>query len=147
MKYLGLAITLFAVAVAMQAKAEPVLLSLNADQLRELELDSIPPWPAELVLSGTNKHWQKILHQGEFVVAVYEAEAAVIDVSYPFPYDEYVLVLEGEVTLTSTAGDKQTYRLEDSFVVAKGWAGTWAMPFTYRERIVVETAAWIASEE
>jgi hypothetical protein len=56
MKYLGLVITLFAAAVAMQTKAEPVLLSSNADQLRELELNSIPPWPQEIVLSGTNEH-------------------------------------------------------------------------------------------
>jgi uncharacterized cupin superfamily protein len=132
--------------LAMSAKAEVSILGLNADQLREMELESIPPWPDELVLSGTNKHWQKILHLGEFVVVLYESEAAVIDVSYPFPYDEYVLVLEGEVILTSTSGERQRYSVGESFVVPKGWMGTWDMPVKYREKIVVERKAWDESE-
>ena len=97
----------FVSVIAMSAKAEISVFGLDAGQLRVMELESIPPWPDEFVLSGTNKHWQKILHQGEFVVVVYESEAAVIDVSYPCPYDEYVLVLEGEVILTSTSGERQ----------------------------------------
>jgi uncharacterized cupin superfamily protein len=131
---------------AMSANSETSVLGLDADQLRKIELESIPPWPDELVLSGTNKHWQKILHTGEFVVVVYESEAAVIDVSYPFPYDEYVLVLEGEVILTSTSGEVQRYGVGESFVVPKGWMGTWDMPVKYREKIVVERKAWDESE-
>ena len=137
---------LFVSVLAMSAKAEISVLGLDADQLRVMELESIPPWPDELVLSGTNKHWQKILHQGEFVVVLYESEAAVIDVSYPFPYDEYVLVLEGEVILTSTSGERQHYGVGESFVVPKGWTGTWDMPAKYREKIVVERKAWDESE-
>ncbi len=132
--------------LAMSARAEISVLGLKADQLRTMELESIPPWPDELVLSGTNKHWQKILHEGEFVVVLYESEAAVIDVNYPFPYDEYVLVLEGEVILTSTAGERQRYGVGESFVVPKGWTGTWDMPVKYREKIVVERKAWDESE-
>ena len=132
--------------LAMSAKAEINVLGLDADEMRSMELESIPPWPDELVLSGTNKHWQKVLHEGEFVVVLYESEAALIDVSYPFPYDEYVLVLEGEVILTSTSGDQQRYGVGDSFVVPKGWMGTWNMPVKYREKIVVERKAWDESE-
>jgi uncharacterized cupin superfamily protein len=56
-------------------------------------------------------------------------------------------VLEGEVTLTSLDGSKQTHRKGDSFLVPKGWRGTWDMPVKYREMIVVETKAWEASGE
>ena len=133
-------------ALAMATKAEMTVLALDADKMQTMELESIPPWPEELVLSGTNKHWQKVLHKGEFVVVLYESEAAVIDVSYPFPYDEYVLVLEGEVILTSTSGDRQHYSVGESFVVPKGWMGTWDMPVKYREKIVVERKAWDESE-
>ncbi|MEP4147016.1 MAG: cupin domain-containing protein [Halioglobus sp.] len=133
--------------LAMSAEAELNVLGLDTGQLRTMELESIPPWPDELVLSGTNKHWQKILHMGEFVVVLYESEAAVIDVSYPFPYDEYVLVIEGEVILTSTSGDRQRYGVGESFVVPKGWMGTWDMPVKYREKIVVERKAWDESED
>ena len=147
MRIPGLLVALLAVVFAMQVKAEPMLLSLNAEQLRDLELDSIPPWPDGIVLSGTNQHWQKVLHRGDFVVVVYEAMPALIDVSAPYPYDEYVEVLEGEVTLTSLDGDKQTYGVGDSFTVPKGWMGTWHMPVRFRELIVVETQAWVASGE
>lgn len=146
MKKLLFLVCLLGSVLAMSAKAEVSVLGLNADQLREMELESIPPWPDELVLSGTNKHWQKILHLGEFVVVLYESEAAVIDVSYPFPYDEYVLVVEGEVILTSTSGEKQRYGVGESFVVPKGWMGTWDMPVKYREKVVVERKAWDESE-
>ncbi|MEP5567665.1 MAG: cupin domain-containing protein [Halioglobus sp.] len=143
-----LLVSCFLVSVlAMSAKAELNVLGLDTGQLRTMELESIPPWPDELVLSGTNKHWQKILHMGEFVVVLYESEAAVIDVSYPFPYDEYVLVIEGEVILTSTSGDRQRYGVGESFVVPKGWMGTWDMPVKYREKIVVERKAWDESED
>jgi len=131
----------------MQAKAGLDILSLNHDELRQLELDSIPPWPAEVVLSGTNEHWQKVLHEGEVIVALYEAMPALIDISDPFPYDEYVFVLQGEVTLTSLDGDNHTHREGGSFLVPKGWRGTWDMPVKYREMIVVETKAWVASGE
>ena len=132
--------------LAMSAEAELNVLGLDTGQLRTMELESIPPWPDELVLSGTNKHWQKILHMGEFVVVLYESEAAVIDVSYPFPYDEYVLVIEGEVILTSTSGDRQRYGVGESFVVPKGWMGTWDMPFKYRQMIIIETDALLTEE-
>ena len=64
MKKLLFLVCLLGSVLAMSAKAEVSILGLNADQLREMELESIPPWPDELVLSGTNKHWQKILHLG-----------------------------------------------------------------------------------
>ena len=147
MKNLGFLVALLAATITMQVKAEPMLLSLNAEKMRILELDSIPPWPDGIVLSGTNEHWQKVLHKGEFVVAIYEAMPALIDVSSPYPYDEFVQVLEGEVTLTPTDGEKHTYRVGDSFTVPKGWMGTWHMPVKFREMIVVETRAWVATEE
>ena len=116
MKTLGFLVALLAATLPMQINAEPMLLSLNAEQLRDLELDSIPAWPDEIVLSGTNKHWQKVLHTGE-------------------------------VTLTPIDGEEQTYRVGDNFTVPKGWMGTWHMPVKFREMIVVETRAWVASEE
>jgi uncharacterized cupin superfamily protein len=137
-----------ALQLSMQAKgADPGILSLNPDELRKLELDSIAPWPDEIVLSGTNEHWQKVLHQGEFVVTIYEAMPALINISEPYPYDEFVQVLQGEVTLTPIKGRKQTYRVGESFTVPRGWMGTWDMPFKFREMIIVETRAWVASGE
>ncbi len=133
--------------LAMPLNADPAVVPLHLEKMKALELESIEPWPDELVLKGTNQHWQKELHRGEVAVAIYESAAAVIDVSHPFPYDEFVLVLEGEVTLTDLEGNAQTYREGDSFTVPKGWKGTWDMPVKYREMIVVETKAWEAFGE
>jgi uncharacterized cupin superfamily protein len=147
MNKFGVLIVLMATIISMQVKADPAVVPLHLQKMRALALDSIPPWPAEVSIKGINQHWQKELHRGEVAVAIYESMPAVIDVSEPFPYDEFVLVLEGEVTLTDLDGSAQTYRMGDSFTVPKGWRGTWDMPVKYREMIVVETNAWIASGE
>ena len=128
------------------AHAETEILSLNSGALREMTLKRLPPWPEQMVLSGTNEHWQKILHEGEFVIALYEAMPATIDVAIPYTYDEYVLVLEGSVALISTEGVRQEYQTGDQFLVPQGWMGTWEMPSRFRELIIVETEQWEASE-
>jgi uncharacterized cupin superfamily protein len=127
-------------------KAEVEVLSLNTKDLQEAALESIPAWPEEMVLSGTNQHWQRVLHEGEFVVALYEAMPAVIDISEPYPYDEYVRVLEGSVVLTSSEGERQSYEAGDAFLVPVGWTGTWEMPARFRELIIIERKGWEAVE-
>lgn len=133
--------------VTFGSQAAPEVLPLNVHELREMQLESTPPFPAEMILTGKSEHWQRVLHEGEVVVAIYEAKPALINISDPFPYDEFVLVLKGQVTLTNMDGAKQTYRTGENFLVPKGWLGTWDMPEDYREMIVVETGAWIASGE
>lgn len=133
--------------VSFGVQAAPEVLPLNAKELREMTLESIPPFPVEMVLEGESENWERVLHQGDFVVAIFEASPAIIDISDPFPYDEFVLVLEGQVTLTHIDGEKQTYQVGDTFLVPKGWLGTWDMPGKYREMIVIETKAWVASEQ
>ena len=128
------------------AKAEADVLPLSPADLRDMTLESIPPWPEEMVLSGTNRHWQKVLHEGEFVVALYEAMPAVIDIPEPYPYDEYVRVLEGSVILTSSEGERQSYEAGDAFLVPVGWTGTWEMPTRFRELIIVDRKGWEAVE-
>ena len=147
MKKFSFLMVLVAATVGMAVQAEPDVLPLNAGEMQVLKLDSIPPWPAEMVLKGTNEHWQKELHRGEVAVTIYEAMPAVLDISEPSPYDEFVLVLEGEVTLTPIDGEKQTYKAGETFLVPKGWVGTWDMPVKFREMIIVETGAWVASGE
>lgn len=146
MNKLSLLFTLLLAAVSFGVQAEPGFLSLDADEMRAMELESVPPFPAEIVLKGKSENWQKVLYQGDYVVALFEASPAVIDVNEPFPYDEFVQVLEGEVTLTNVDGETATYKQGDTFLVPKGWMGTWDMPYQYREMIIVETQAWLAGE-
>lgn len=141
-----LLITSLLATVSFAAQAAPEFLPLDADELRQIELESTPPFPAEIVLEGESENWESVIHQGDFVVSVFEASPAVIDINEPFPYDEFVLVLEGEVTLTNIDGGTQTYKPGDTFLMPKGWLGTWAMPVKYREMIIIETEALLAAE-
>jgi len=142
----SLLIALLLATVSFGAQAAPEFLPLDADELREMELESIPPFPPEIVLEGESENWEQVLHQGDFVVAVFEAGPAIIDINEPFPYDEFVQVLDGEVTLTNVDGETATYKQGDTFLVPKGWMGTWDMPVRYREMIIVDTQAWLAEE-
>jgi uncharacterized cupin superfamily protein len=139
-------ITVLLATVSFGAQAAPEFLPLDADELRAMDLESIPPFPAEIVLKGESENWESVIHQGDFVVSVFAASPAIIDINEPFPYDEFVLVLEGEVTLTNVEGGTATYKQGDTFLVPKGWIGTWDMPFKYRELIVIETDALLAGE-
>ena len=117
-------------ATSLQSHAAPEVLPLKTKAVQTMTLDSIPPYRAEDVLKGTGENWLNILHQGEVIVAVYEAMPALINIQNPFPYDEFVMVLEGQVTLTHINGQAQTYKKGDNFLVPKGFLGTWDMPET-----------------
>jgi uncharacterized cupin superfamily protein len=146
MKKSSFLITLLLVAVSFGVQAAPEFLPLDANEMQAMELESIAPFPAELVLEGESENWESVLHQGDIVVSVFAASPAILDVNEPFPYDEFVLVLEGEVTLTNVDGGAQTYKQGETFLVPKGWMGTWDMPVRYREMIVIETDALLAAE-
>jgi len=139
-------IAILLAAASAGAEPAPGFLPLDADEMRAMDLESIPPFPDEIVLKGKSENWQKVLYQGDYVIALFAASPAIINVDGPFPYDEFVQVLEGEVTLTNVDGESATYRQGDTFLVPKGWIGTWDMPFEYREMIIVETEAFLAGE-
>jgi uncharacterized cupin superfamily protein len=142
----SLPIALLLATVSISVLAAPQPLPLDVNEMREMELESIPPFPAEMVLKGESENWERVLYQGDFVAAVFEASPAIIEFSEPFPYDEFVLVLEGEVTLTNIDGSKQTYKQGETFLMPKGWLGTWDMPVKYREMIIIETKAYLESD-
>ena len=128
------------------SQADSSILPLRTESLMTEALQALPPWPASMLVSGESVHGQKVLHEGEFVVVIYESMPAVIGINEPYPYDEFVRVLEGTVVLTSDSGDRQVYGPNDHFLVPKGWMGTWDMPSPFRELIIVETASWNQSE-
>ena len=145
-KYLILLSVLLSV-TSLHSYAAPEVLPLKTKAMQTMTLDSIPPYRAEDVLKGTGENWLNILHRGEIIVAIYEAKPALINIQNPFPYDEFVMVLEGQVTLTHINGQVQTYNKGDNFLVPKGFLGTWDMPELYREMIVIETKAFSATKD
>ena len=131
---------------SMQTQAAPEIVPLHLETMKKESLDSIPPFPKEELLSGEQENWTKVMYHGEVVVALYESTPALIAVNKPFPYDEFVTVLEGEVILTHIDGSKQTFKAGDSFLVPKGFLGTWDMTQHFREMVVVETKAMMEAE-
>ena len=53
-----------------------------------------------------------------------------------YPADEFMLILEGEVTLEAEAFS-ETYRKGDSFLVPKGFRGIWRQPVSMLKFYVI----------
>jgi uncharacterized cupin superfamily protein len=135
-------VALLVIVLPLQLHAAANAVSLEHAQLNAIELEALEPFPDFVVLSGHSEHGEKVLHRGEVVVSVYGAKPALLEINVPFPYDEFVWVLDGELTLTHEAGRSQTYGAGDSLLVPKGFKGTWEMRGDYRELVVIETRAY-----
>ena len=142
-----LSILLLPLAVtSTQSQAAPELIPLYPEAVKKESLAEIPPFPED-ERAGPQSNWMTVLHSGEVTVAVYESTPVLIEIKEPFPYDEYVHVLEGEVTLTDLDGNENTFKAGENFLVPKGFLGTWNMTTHYREMVVVETNAMMKAED
>lgn len=155
---LGIALALLACASQPRATAEeapkqkvaesPAPVRLDRDRLAGLGLDEFEPFPMEMVLEGRSQHSSHVLFSGEEIVAeVYEAEAAKLAITDPFPYDEFIYVLSGKLILTDATGVATEYAQGEFLVVPKGFTGgTWEMLGDYRELVVIEKRAYERAE-
>jgi len=97
-------------------------------------------------LEGKSNPRGEVLFRGEELIAeVYEDDAHKRTVSEPFPHDEYIYVLSGELILTDTAGVERTYTVGDSLVLPKGFTGLWQTRGTFRELVVIERKVYDAT--
>ena len=67
---------------------------------------------------------------------------SVLNLCFILCFDEFVVVLKGELVLTDQDGNSVTYKPGDMFMLPKGFVGTWDMTEEYRELIVVDTTAY-----
>lgn len=85
----------------------------------------------------------RLLLEGGLNVAVFEINGGRNHFDY-FLGDEFVLVLAGQVTLTTDRSHRsQTFRKGDRFFVPQGWKGDWRSSADYRELACV-SGAWFA---
>lgn len=68
-------------------------------------------------------------------VAFWESEAGVLKTDN-YPIDEYVYILEGYLVTTDADGTRREFRAGDTFVLPKGWAGTWDMKTHFKKILV-----------
>jgi len=126
----------------------PAPVRLDAEKLAGLGLEEFDPFPEEMVLSGRSRHSYHTFFSGEeVVVEAYEAEPAKLKIDDPWPYDEFIYLLSGKLILTDAKGKVTEYVAGESLVLPKGFVGIWEMQGNFRELVVIETEAYMLSEE
>lgn len=104
------------------------------------DLSESDPNDSNVVSEEPIENSSHIFHMGKIMVAVYEAAPGKVHID-DAKYDEFVQILEGRLILTPDGGDESyEYKTGDSFIVPKGYTGTWHMPEKYRELIVIDTS-------
>ncbi len=122
----------------------PTPTRMNPDKIAGLGLAKEEPFiPPDQILEGAHKPRGAPLFRGdELVIEVYEDEAGPFAIPQPFPYDEFVMVVSGKLTLTDAADQVQEFVAGESVVVPKGFTGIWKMEGNYRELIAIERTAY-----
>jgi len=134
---------------AVQASETEKPLKLDPAVLAGEGLREVPPVPKEFLLSGVSRPRERVLHEGdEIVAAVYEEAPVKLPLQGKgMPYDEFVHVLEGTLILTDSNGRTREFNAGDFLLIPKGFTGTWETRGKFRELIVVERNAWDAARE
>jgi len=71
----------------------------------------------------------------KFTVALWESGPGILQTD-AYPHDEYCLVLEGHLVITNRSGRQEEFGPGDTFVIPKGWAGTWNMTTRFKKQYV-----------
>ncbi len=71
--------------------------------------------------------------KGALRIGVWEGGPGILRLTN-YPHDEYCLMVSGQVVVTDEAGHKSTFRAGDSFVVPKGFSGSWDMKTKMRKQ-------------
>jgi uncharacterized cupin superfamily protein len=117
---------------------------MNPDKIAGLGLEEEEPFiPPDDILEGAHKPRGEVLFYGdELVTLVNEEAAGTFAIPNPFPYDEFVMVVSGKLTLTDATDQVQEFVAGESVVVPKGFTGIWKMEGNYRELIAIERTAY-----
>jgi uncharacterized cupin superfamily protein len=71
----------------------------------------------------------------KFSVALWESGPGILRTD-SYPHDEYCLVLDGHLIVTNRSGTTEEFGPGDTFVIPKGWAGTWNMTTKFKKQYV-----------
>lgn len=98
-------------------------------------------YPAEMVVKTDafdGSYASTIGYRSEdrrFTVAVWESGPGTLK-SDGYPRDEYCRVLEGHLVVTNASGRREEFGPGDTFVIPKGWAGSWNMTTRFKKQYV-----------
>jgi uncharacterized cupin superfamily protein len=97
-------------------------------------------YPPEMRVGGFNGEYKmatvskSAVHPGN-QVAFWESKAGVLKTDN-YPMDEFIYVLEGHLVTTDANGTRREFRAGDTFILPKGWAGTWDMKTDFKKMLV-----------
>ncbi|MCP4903343.1 MAG: cupin domain-containing protein [bacterium] len=113
---------------------------LDPDKLAGIALTPEEPFILpDQILEGNHTPRGDTLYLGkELVMKIYEDDAAAYAIRDPFPCDEFVLVMDGKLTLTDSQGKDHEYLPGDALIVPNGFTGIWKMAGNYRELIAID---------
>ena len=119
-------------------------IKMDAEKLAGVNLPDEEQFIApEDVIDGNHRPRGEVLHYGDqLIVEVYEDDPTTLQFDEPFLFDEFVTVLSGKVILKGADGVSQEFVAGESFVVPKGFTGTYQMLGNFRELIVIERQAY-----
>ena len=113
--------------------------------LRLLDESSAPAedyfLPTEKLLVGNPRQtlWMQYTDPSkQFFTGLWRSEPGKWKVSYT--EEEYCHMLDGESVVTDENGNAMTVKAGDSFVIPKGFTGTWEVLKTSRKRFVIYEA-------
>ncbi len=103
----------------------------------------VEPLVGEIMISGNSENWSKYLYIGQVGVGIWQSGAVKMRLNGNTQVlDEFFTVLEGSVSVTPQGGKDKTFTVGDSFVIPKGFVGTWETSGTYLHLAVVNPAAY-----
>jgi hypothetical protein len=131
----------------LQQKGVILPVTLDPRKLSGVDLSAQPPFiESSALLAGKSNPRGDVLFRGEELIAeVYEDHALTMAISEPFPHDEFILVLNGELILTDASGAERAYTAGDSLVLPKGFTGIWNASANFRELVVIERKVYDAT--
>ena len=82
--------------------------------------------PADILDDDWNEtEWRCFTDEtGQLFGGVWDGDPGKLKVN-PYPYDEICVILEGEVALTDTEGQRRSFKAGDAFFVPKSFQGVW----------------------
>jgi hypothetical protein len=98
------------------------------------------------ILEGKSSPRGAVLFRGEeLIVEVYADDEVKTRLDEPFPHDEFIYILSGNLRLVGSDGVERHYGAGDTLMVPRGFTGTWHQSAGFRELVVIEREAYDAA--
>lgn len=111
-------------------------------------LGPLPPFTLRTDPPEGVPHREGIVWDQQVVVFVYASDGDLtLYIDDPYPFDQFIQVLNGRTILTDQQGKVESFVVGESFVLPKNFVGEWQLLDNYRELCVVEAMAFKSSEE